>query len=90
MISTCSQKQGMCLYYVPLSKKEVFYMGNELTADYGVQFGHTSGVEKFFGMDVNNFSFPSFGIGGTKFSNVFKGLKKLVGISGKSSGKEEL
>ncbi len=90
MISTCSEKQGMCMYYVPLSKKEVFYMGNELTAEYGVQFADVSDVEKFFGLNFDNFSLPSFGFGGAKFSNVFKGIKKLLGMSGTSSGKEEL
>ena len=78
------------MYYVPLSKKEVFYMGNELTEKYGAQFGDVSSVEKFFGLDFDKFSLPSVGIGGTKLANVFKGLKKLLGISGKTSGKEEL
>jgi hypothetical protein len=73
------------MYYVPLSKKEVFYMGNELTEDYGAQFAGVSGVEKFFGIDFDKMSF-----GGTKFANVFKGLKKLLRISSTTSGKEEL
>lgn len=92
MISTCSEKQGMCMYYVPLSKKEAFYVGNELTEEYGAQFVDQSAVEKFFGFSYDNLSFklPSIGFGGTKFSNVFKGLKKLLGITGKTSGKEEL
>ena len=80
------------MYYVPLSKKEIFYVGNELTEKYGAQFVDKSAVEKFFGFSYDDFSFklPSIGFGGTKFSNVFKGLKKLLGITGKTSGKEEL
>jgi hypothetical protein len=85
VISTCSEKQGMCMYYVPLSKKEVFYMGHELTEEYGVQFAATSSVEKFFGIDLDGMSF-----GGKTFANVYKGLKKLLRVSSKMSGKEEL
>eukprot|EP00984_Skeletonema_dohrnii_P003052 scaffold1024_cov118-Skeletonema_dohrnii-CCMP3373.AAC.6 len=90
MISTCSEKQGMCMYYVPLSEKEAFYIGNELTEEYAVQYAGASFVEKFLGLDFNDSPLPSFGIGGTKVSNVFKGIKKLLGISSKTSGKEEL
>ena len=90
MISTCSEKQGMCMYYVPLSEKEAFYIGNELTEEYAAQYAGASFVEKFLGLDFNDSPLPSFGIGGTKVSNVFKGIKKLLGISSKTSGKEEL
>ena len=85
LVSTCSEKQGMCMYYMPLSKKEAFYMGNESTEEYGKQFAKTSAVEKFFGLEFSELSLPS--IGGTKFGNVFKGLKKLIGIGGKTYGK---
>lgn len=77
----------MCMYYMPLSEKEVFYMGNESTEEYGKQFEDTSGIEKFLGFKFNEMTLPSVSIGGTKFGNVFKGLKKLMGISGKASGK---
>ena len=42
IVTTCSEKQGMCMYYMPLSEKEVFYMGNESTEEYGKQFGDSS------------------------------------------------
>lgn len=93
LISTCSEKQGMCVYYVPLSEKKVFYMGHELTEEYGVQYAGASVLEKFLGTNFSDImSLPSIGmIGGTtKFGNVFKGLKKMLGISGKTSGTEEL
>jgi len=91
IISTCSGKQAMCVYFVPLSKKEGFYMGNELTAEYGLRFAGTSALEKFLGIDFKDLSLPSIGIGGTKFGNVSRGLKKLMGfsISGKNAGKAE-
>ncbi len=87
IVATCSEKQGMCMYYMPLSEKEVFYMGNESTEEYGKQFEDSSGVEKFLGFKFNELSLPSVSISGTKFGNVFKGLKKLMGIGGKASGK---
>ena len=92
MISTCSQKQGMCLFYVPLAKKEVFYMGNKSTEEYGVQFVDESTIEKFFGFKWKDMSLPFIGSGGggSKFSNVVKGIKKMLGISGKKTGNDEL
>jgi len=83
VIATCSAKQKMCTYYMPLSKRDKFYMGKTTTEEYAKDFENVGmlgrmGIE--FGGDGSG---PT--IGGINLDNVFRGMKKALGLGGSST-----
>mmetsp|Transcript_39845 Transcript_39845/g.83761 ORF Transcript_39845/g.83761 Transcript_39845/m.83761 type:complete len:306 (-) Transcript_39845:94-1011(-) len=89
VIATCSAKQKMCTYYMPLSKRDKFYMGKPTTEEYAKQF-ENAGTMEFFGIEFDDHGVSFFGI---NVGNVFRGIKRAVGLGGsakESSASEEL
>jgi len=81
IIATCSAKQKMCTYYMPLAKRDAFYMGKPTMEKYASTFDDASMLER---MGVESF-------GGINFGKVGRGIKRMLGMGGSSSSssKEE-
>ncbi|KAL3817076.1 hypothetical protein ACHAXA_000126 [Cyclostephanos tholiformis] len=83
VISTCSARQRMCTYYTPLEKRDEFFMGRKTTEEYAKEFVH-AGILERIGIRFD-------GSWGTYASDVFRGIKRAVGLGGgKVEGKSEL
>ncbi|KAL9189395.1 hypothetical protein ACHAXT_009070 [Thalassiosira profunda] len=85
IIATCSAKQQMCTYYMPLSKHDKFYMGHPTTAKYAEQFAGAGTLERWGIV----FDGGGFSLGGVNFGNVVRGLKRAVGLGGSRKGASE-
>eukprot|EP00579_Thalassiosira_antarctica_P008677 CAMPEP_0201889628 /NCGR_PEP_ID=MMETSP0902-20130614/30446_1 /ASSEMBLY_ACC=CAM_ASM_000551 /TAXON_ID=420261 /ORGANISM="Thalassiosira antarctica, Strain CCMP982" /LENGTH=296 /DNA_ID=CAMNT_0048420265 /DNA_START=99 /DNA_END=989 /DNA_ORIENTATION=- len=77
VIATCSAKQKMCTYYMPLSKRDKFYMGKPITEEYAKEFDNLSQ------MQMMGFDFNVSGIS-IRVANVVRGMKKALGMGGGS------
>lgn len=75
----------------PLSKRDKFYMGKPITEDYAKEFDN-SGILERIGIEFGDGS--DLSIGGINLSNVFRGIKKALGLGGSAkkdvSGGDEL
>lgn len=80
VIATCSAKQKMCTYYMPLTKRDKFYMGKPITEEYAKEFVNLSQMQRM-GFDFN---LPGISI---RFGNIGRGIKKALGMGGGSSKK---
>ncbi|KAL7550849.1 hypothetical protein ACHAWF_014046 [Thalassiosira exigua] len=83
VVSTCSASQGMCTYYMPLSKRDKFYMGKETTEEYAKQFEGAS-MWEFMGVSIGGGG--EWSIGGFNLGNVFRGAKRALGMGGNKKG----
>lgn len=79
IIATCSAKQKMCTYYMPLAKRDAFYMGKPTMEQYASTFDNASMLER---IGIESFK-------GINFGNVGRGIKRMLGMGGGSSSKEE-
>ncbi|KAL3803490.1 hypothetical protein HJC23_014038 [Cyclotella cryptica] len=88
IISTCSETENMCTFYMPLSKVDKFYVGKPTAAEYAKRFDKDMGFLEKIGIDTAAFSTRK--IPGVDLSNVWRGSKKALGLKDFSKGKEEL
>jgi len=84
LISTCSAKQKMCTYYMPLAKRDKFYMGKQTTEVFAANFDNATWLN-MIGIEFDKDD--ALVIGGWHVRNVFRGIKKAVGLGGGRSGK---
>jgi len=82
VISTCSAKQQMCTYYMPLRKMKQFFLGNPAAEEYVASFSESL-TNNRVGVNWNNAV-------GINFNKVLKGLKRAVGNSGSVGKTSEL
>lgn len=61
-------------------------MGKPTTEEYANEFDNVSTLEKM-GIEFGD---DSFSIGGINFANVFRGVKRAIGLGGGSSKNDEL
>lgn len=80
VVVTCSFEQKMCTYYVPLAKRDKFFMGKPTTEEYAKEFANAGALERF-GITFDDTWVPYFG-------NVIRGLRRAVGLGGNSSTKK--
>eukprot|EP00578_Thalassiosira_sp_NH16_P031844 CAMPEP_0181079684 /NCGR_PEP_ID=MMETSP1071-20121207/2161_1 /TAXON_ID=35127 /ORGANISM="Thalassiosira sp., Strain NH16" /LENGTH=309 /DNA_ID=CAMNT_0023161103 /DNA_START=103 /DNA_END=1032 /DNA_ORIENTATION=+ len=78
VITTCSAKQKMCTYYMPLTKRDKFYMGKTKTEEYAKNFEH-AGMMKRMGVVFDG---EALTIGGINMGNVLRGVKRALGLGG--------
>lgn len=46
IIANCSIKQGMCTYYMPLTKRDKFFLGKKTTEEYANEFNNMAVLER--------------------------------------------
>lgn len=83
VIATCSAAQKMCTYYMPLAKRDKFFMGKPITEEYAKEFNNSSWLQQW-GIDFGSMD-GGLTIGGINLRNVFKGIMKAVGLGGSSA-----
>lgn len=75
----------MCTFYMPLAKRDNFFVGKYTAEEYAKQFDNNGFLERM-GMDIKLGK-----VGGVDWDKVWRGLKKSVGLSGTATkGKDEL
>ncbi|KAL7536045.1 hypothetical protein ACHAXR_006883 [Thalassiosira sp. AJA248-18] len=84
VIATCSAKQKMCTYYMPLTKRDKFFMGKTTTEEYAKDFDNVSMLERM-GIVFDD----GLSIGGINFGNVFRGVKKALGMGGSTTSEKK-
>lgn len=67
VIATCSTEQNMCTYYMPLSKRDKFYMGKTTMEIHAKKFENNGSMMHNMGLDVT-------------FGNGWRGIQKALGI----------
>eukprot|EP00970_Alexandrium_tamarense_P001347 scaffold139_cov199-Alexandrium_tamarense.AAC.27 len=88
IISTCSINQSMCTFYMPLTKRNKFFLGKQTAEEYAQTF-HSVGFFEKMGIDFTEFS--NVKVGGINFSNVLTGAKRALGMgAANTAGKSEL
>ena len=85
IISTCSEKQSMCTFYMPLTKQDKFYVGEMNTEEYANSFDKNAGFLYNMGVEINLGK-----VRGVDLGNVWRGAKKAMGLNVSSKKKDEL
>jgi len=83
VISTCSAKQRMCTFYMPLTKQDKFYMGKPSTAEYLERFESYNWHERF---GINFDKVAGLTIFGISPAKVARGLGRMISFGGKGKG----
>mmetsp|Transcript_16500 Transcript_16500/g.37773 ORF Transcript_16500/g.37773 Transcript_16500/m.37773 type:complete len:384 (+) Transcript_16500:82-1233(+) len=83
VVSTCSAKQRMCTFYMPLTKQDKFYMGKPSTAEYLERFESYNWHERF---GINFDKVAGLTIFGISPAKVARGLGRMISFGGKGKG----